>query len=42
MAKAEYDAGGSDAAITTIDSMPVDQLKEWLKDLANQGYGAGC
>lgn len=34
MAKAEYDAGGSDAAITTIDSMPVDQLKEWLKDLA--------
>ena len=34
MAKAEYDAGGSDAAITTIDSMPVDQLKEWLKNLA--------
>ena len=34
MARAEYNAGGSDAAINTIDSMPEDQLKAWLKQLA--------
>ena len=34
MASVEYNAGGSDIAISTIDSMPVEQLKEWLKTLA--------
>lgn len=34
MASIEYNAGGSDAAINTIESMPVDQLKTWLKQLA--------
>lgn len=34
MARVEYNAGGSDAAINTIDSMPEDQLKAWLKQLA--------
>lgn len=34
MASAEYNAGGSDAAINTIESMPIDQLKTWLKQLA--------
>ena len=31
MASVEYNAGGSDAAINTIESMPIDQLKTWLK-----------
>lgn len=34
MASVEYNAGGSDIAISTIDSMPVEQMKEWLKTLA--------
>ena len=34
MASVEYNAGGSDAAINTIKSMPIDQLKTWLKQLA--------
>lgn len=34
MASVEYNAGGSDAAINTIESMPIDQLKPWLKQLA--------
>lgn len=34
MASDEYNAGGSDAAINTIESMPIDQLKTWLKQLA--------
>ena len=34
MASVEYNAGGSDAAINTIESMPIDQLKAWLKQLA--------
>lgn len=34
MASVEYNAGGSDAAINTIESMPIDQLKTWLKQLA--------
>lgn len=33
MASVEYNAGGSDAAINTIESMPIDQLKTWLKQL---------
>lgn len=34
MVSVEYNAGGSDAAINTIESMPIDQLKTWLKQLA--------
>lgn len=34
MASVEYNAGGSDAAINTIETMPIDQLKTWLKQLA--------
>lgn len=34
MASVEYNVGGSDAAINTIESMPIDQLKTWLKQLA--------
>lgn len=34
MASVENNAGGSDAAINTIESMPIDQLKTWLKQLA--------
>ena len=34
MASVEYNAGGSDAAINTIESIPIDQLKTWLKQLA--------
>ena len=34
MASVEYNAGGSDAAINTIESMPIDHLKTWLKQLA--------
>ena len=34
MASVEYNAGGSDAAINPIESMPIDQLKTWLKQLA--------
>ena len=34
MASVEYNAGGSDAAINTMESMPIDQLKTWLKQLA--------
>lgn len=41
MARAEYNAGGSDAAINTIDSMPEDQLKAWLKQLATSDMELG-
>ena len=34
MASVEYNAGRSDAAINTIESMPIDQLKTWLKQLS--------
>ena len=33
MASAEYNAGGSDSAIKTIDSMGENELREWLKKL---------
>lgn len=33
MAKAEYNAGGSDNAIKTIDSMGESELRDWLKKL---------
>ena len=35
MASAEYNAGGSDVAIQTIDGMNnIEELKDWLKKLA--------
>lgn len=33
MASAEYDAGGSDSVIRTIDSMDEGELRDWLKKL---------
>ncbi len=33
MASAEYNAGGSDSAIKTIDSMGENELRDWLKKL---------
>lgn len=33
MANAEYNAGGSDSAIKTIDSMGENELRDWLKKL---------
>lgn len=33
MANAEYNAGGSDSAIKTIDSMGEGELRDWLKKL---------
>ena len=33
MASAEYNAGGSDSAIQTIDSMGENELRDWLKKL---------
>ena len=33
MASAEYDAGGSDSVIKTIDSMDERELRDWLKKL---------
>ena len=41
MAEAEYNAGGSDRAIATIDSMSSDELKEWLKELAKKDIELG-
>lgn len=41
MAEAEYNAGGSDRAIETIDSMNSDELKEWLKELAKKDVELG-
>ena len=41
MAEAEYNAGGSDRAIETIDSMHSDELKEWLKELAKKDIELG-
>ena len=41
MAEAEYNAGGSDRAIETIDSMSNDELKEWLKELAKKDIELG-
>lgn len=35
MASAEYNAGGSDSAIKTIDSMGESELREWLKKLVS-------
>lgn len=35
MASAEYNAGGSDSAIKTIDSMDEKVLRDWLKKLVS-------
>lgn len=41
MAHAEYNAGGSDKAISTIDAMPLSELREWLKKLASSDMELG-
>lgn len=41
MAAVEYDAGGSDKAIKTIDGMDSDQLRSWLKQLAKKDIELG-
>lgn len=41
MATAEYDAGGSDKAIKTIDGMDSEQLRIWLKQLAKRDIDLG-
>lgn len=41
MACIEYNAGGSEAAINTIDSMPEAQLKTWLKQLVAKDIELG-
>ena len=41
MAAVEYDAGGSDKAIKTIDGMDSDQLRSWLKQLAKKDIDLG-
>lgn len=38
LAKAEYDAGGSDKAIAKINSMNSDELKEHLISLVKEEY----
>ena len=41
MAAIEYNAGGSDKAIKTIDEMDSEQLKIWLKELAKKDIDLG-
>ena len=41
LAKAEYDAGGSDAALSVIDSMDDDTLKMYLKRLVRENMTVG-
>ncbi len=41
MATVEYNAGGSDKAIKTIDRMYSDQLRSWLKQLAKKDIDLG-
>lgn len=41
MAAVEYDAGGSDKAIKTIDGMDSEQLRNWLKQLAKKDIELG-
>lgn len=41
MASAEYNAGGSDSAIKTIDSMGENELREWLKKLVAEDMELG-
>lgn len=41
MAFVEYNAGGSDKAIKTIDSMNSEELRKWLKELAKKDIDLG-
>ncbi len=41
LAAREYNAGGSDKVIETIDTMSDEQLKEWLKELAKTDIDLG-
>ncbi len=41
LAKAQYDAGGSDKALQTIDSMDGAKLKEYLKRLVKENMAVG-
>ena len=41
MAAFEYNAGGSDKAIKTIDGMDSEQLRNWLKQLAKKDIDLG-
>jgi len=41
MASKEYNAGGSDKVIETIDKMSDDELKVWLKELAKKDMEIG-
>ena len=41
MASAEYNAGGSDSVIKTIDSMDEGELRDWLKKLVTDDMELG-
>ena len=41
MAEAEYNAGGSDLVISTIDKMSDSELKSWLKDVVKKDIELG-
>lgn len=41
MASVEYNAGGSDRAVKTIEGMSDPELKEWLKELARKDINLG-
>ena len=41
IAAVEYNAGGSDKAIKTIDGMDSEQLRNWLKQLAKKDIDLG-
>ena len=41
MASAEYNAGGSDNAVKTIDSMSENELRGWLKKLVSEDMELG-
>ncbi|MDD3051351.1 MAG: hypothetical protein PHR06_09415 [Candidatus Cloacimonetes bacterium] len=41
MALAEYNAGGSDSVISTIDKMTDAELKTWLKDVVRKDLELG-
>lgn len=41
LADLEYNAGGSDKVIDTIDGMKNEELKEWLKELAKKDIDLG-
>ena len=41
LAEAEYNAGGSDLVINTIDKMSDSELKSWLKDVVKKDIELG-